>query len=310
MKAIQFETYGDSDVLHAVDLPEPHPAAGQVRIRVKTVGVNPMEVKIRSGAMKDFMPLKLPSVPGMELAGTVDEVGPGVTAFKVGDEVFGWSESGAYAEYAIATQIAQKPSGLAWDVAAAIPVAADTSSRVLDLLGVTKGDTLLVHGGAGAVGAVAVQLAVQRGARVIATASADDQAYVRSLGATPVTYGDGLVTRISELGLPARPGAPHGIDAVLDTAGKGALPDSIALRGDTSRIITIADMGAQALDIPFSAGQPSDRKPARVREVGELVASGAIKMAIAARFPLAEAKQAQEALGARGRVGKIVLALD
>jgi NADPH:quinone reductase-like Zn-dependent oxidoreductase len=307
MKAIQFETYGGSEVLHVVDVADPHPVGKQVRLRVKTVGVNPMDIKLRSGAMKNLLPTTFPSIPGMELAGVIDELGPDATGWKVGDEVFGWSETGAYAEYALATQVVRKPTGLAWDAAVAVPVAGDTSNRVLDLLAIKAGETLLIHGGAGAVGALAVQLAVHRGARVIATASPADQDYVRSLGAKAVTYGDGLASRIAALGLAPHAGAPHGIDAVLDTAGKGALPVSIELRGDKSRIVTIADMAAQSLGIPFSAGQAGDRNLARVEEVGKLVAAGKVKVVVGATFPLAEASQAQDKVMAAGHTGKIVL---
>lgn len=309
MKAIQFDAYGGSEVLHVVDVAAPQPAANQVRVRVHAVGVNPMEIKIRSGAMKDFVPTAFPAIPGMELAGTIDELGSGVTGLEVGDAVLGWSETGAYAEHALATQVVAKPAGLAWDVAAAIPVAVDTAHRVLELLAVTTGDTVLIHGGAGVVGAMAVQLAILRGARVVATASPADQDYVRSLGATAVTYGDGLAARIAALGLPARPGAPHGIDAVLDAAGKGALPVSIELRGDASRIVTIADMGAQALGIPFSAGQPGDRNLPRVADVAKLVAAGTVQVPIGAHFSLADAPKAQDQVAAGGQRGKVILSV-
>jgi NADPH:quinone reductase-like Zn-dependent oxidoreductase len=307
MKAIQFDAYGESDVLHLVDTAEPHPTGKQVRVRVKAVGVNPMEVKIRSGAMKDLMPTTFPSIPGMEVAGVIDELGSDASGWKVGDEVLGWSESGAYAEYVLATQLVTKPAGLAWETAVAIPVAGDTSNRVLDELAIKAGETLLIHGGAGAVGAFAVQLAVERGAKVIATASPKDQDYVRSLGATPVTYGDGLAERIAALALSAHPGAPHGIDAVLDAAGKGALPVSIELRGDKSRIVTIADMASRSLGIPFSAGTGSNRNLPKLEEVSKLAAAGTIKVSVGATFPLAEAKQAQDKLMGGGHAGKIVL---
>ena len=309
MKAIQFDAYGGTEVLHAVDVAEPHPAATQVRVRVHAVGVNPMELKIRSGAMKDFMPTTFPATPGMELAGTIDEVGSGVTDWTVGDEVYGWSDTGAYAEHALASQVVRKPAGLAWDAAAATPVAADTAQRVLTQLAVTTGDTVLIHGGAGVVGAMAVQLAILRGARVVASASPADQDYVRSLGATPVTYGDGLAERIAALKLPARDGAPHGIDAVLDAAGKGALPVSIELRGGKTRIVTIADMGAQALGIPFSAGQASDRNLPALEANGKLVAAGKLEVAVGARFPLANARQAQDQVAAGGQRGKVILSV-
>ncbi|RVX41005.1 zinc-binding dehydrogenase [Nonomuraea polychroma] len=170
---------------------------------------------------------------------------------------------------------------------AALPVAGITARRDLDLLNVAAGDTLLIHGAAGAVGTVAVQLAVARGATVIGTASSANHDYLRSLGAIPVTYGDGLVDRVRSL-------APQGIDAVYDIAGQGALPDSITLRGGTAdRILTIADAAGPSLGIPLSTTFLPDA--ARIlTEQAEQIVDGTLRITIATALPLADAAKAMQ----------------
>ncbi|MZD53450.1 NADP-dependent oxidoreductase [Streptomyces sp. SID5606] len=301
MKAIVFDTFGGTEVLHEAELDIPRPGPGQVRVQVRAVGVNPVDGKIRSGTMEAIFPTALPAVPGGEIAGVVDAVGEGVDHLKAGDEVLGWSDTGAYAQYALASAavLAPKPAGLDWPHAAALPVASDGAERVLDLLGITSGDTLLIHGASGALGTIAVQLAVARGARVIGTAGPANQEYVASLGATAIVYGDNLVERVRAL-------APEGVDAVFDAAGKGALEDSITLRGGTERIVTTADFRAAELGIVFAAG-PQRRSAARLAELARQAADGSLVTTIAAAHPLAEAAEAQQASDAGHNRGKIVL---
>jgi NADPH:quinone reductase-like Zn-dependent oxidoreductase len=299
MKTMQIDQFGGPEVLHAAEAPEPHAGRGQVRVRVRAIGVNRFDATVRSGGMEAFFRTPLPAVLGRELAGVVDEVGAGVSELAAGDEIFGWSDGGAYAELAIASVVAKKPKGISWELAASLSVGGETASRVLDALAVQRGETLLVHGGSGVVGSIAVQLAHLRGAKVIATGSAANQALLASLGATPVLYGDGLVARVRALGTP--------VDAVFDAAGKGALPDSIELRGGKTRIITVADPAAHQLGIPFSAGTAANYNVAVLRTMAELVASGKVKVAVAEVLPLAEVARAH-ALVAKGHApGKIVL---
>ncbi|WP_435135988.1 NADP-dependent oxidoreductase [Actinacidiphila sp. bgisy144] len=304
MKAIVFDTFGGTEVLHEAEVEVPQPGPGQVRVQVKAVGVNPVDGKIRAGGMEAIFPTTLPAVPGGEIAGVVDAVGAGVDHLKVGDEVLGWSDTGAYAQYALspATALAPKPAGLDWTHAAALPVASDGAERVLDLLGVTAGETLLIHGASGALGTIAVQLAVARGARVLGTAGPDNQSYVASLGATPLVYGDNLVERVRAL-------APEGVDAVFDAAGKGALEDSLTLRGGTDRIVTTADFRAAELGVVFAEG-PQRRSGTRLAELARLAADGTLVTTISAVHPLAEAARAQQASDGGHNRGKIVLTVD
>jgi NADPH:quinone reductase-like Zn-dependent oxidoreductase len=301
MKAIRFDRFGGTEVLHEADIEVPQPGPGQVRVRVKAAGVNAVDGKVRSGMLEAVKPTIFPAVPGGELAGVVDALGECVTDVQVGDGVLGWSDTGSYAEYALATTVAPKPAGLEWQDAAALPVASETAERVLNLLGVGAGETVLMHGASGAVGTLAVQLATARGARVIATAGPANQDYLTSLGATATVYGEGLVERVRAL-------APDGVDAVFDLAGKGALEDSITLRGGTERIVTIADFGAQQLGVTFASG-PAEASAARLAAVAQDAATGKLVTTVTA-YPLDQAAKAQQVSDAGHVRGKLVLTVD
>ncbi|WP_328378081.1 NADP-dependent oxidoreductase [Streptomyces sp. NBC_00440] len=301
MKAIVFEEFGGPEVLRLKETAEPHAGPGQVRLKVAAAGVNALDYKIRSGWAEEFFPTALPAIPGSEVAGTVDEIGEGVTGTAVGDEVVGWSVMGGYAPYALVETFAPKPDALPWESAVALPVAGETSQRVLNLLELKNGETLLVNGGAGAVGSIAVQLAAARGATVIATGSEASHDFLRELGATPVTYGEGLVERVRAV-------APQGVDAVFDIAGKGALPDAIELRGGTTdRVVTIADPAARELGVVFSGGSMSADAAEDLAEQALLAADGTLRVEVAKVLPLEQAAQAQT-LSEEGHVrGKLVL---
>jgi NADPH:quinone reductase-like Zn-dependent oxidoreductase len=217
MRAVSFRRFGGPEVLEIVDLPDPHPGPGEVRIAVRAAGVNPSDWKKREGLMDEGLPQTL----GYEAAGVVDEVGAGVADVAVGDRVFGFSAGGAaQAELAVLSDYAPVPPSLDFPAAAALPAAVETAARALDQLGVESGGTLLVNGASGSVGSAAVQLAVARGARVIGTASPANHDYLRALGAEPVAYGEGLTARVRAL-------APGGVDLALDAAGSGVLPELI-----------------------------------------------------------------------------------
>ncbi|MFF1360191.1 NADP-dependent oxidoreductase [Streptomyces sp. NPDC058297] len=305
MEAIVFEEFGGPEVLRFKDdVEEPHAGPGQVRVKVAAVGVNPIEYKIRNGWMEQAFPTALPAVPGNEFAGTVDEIGEGVTGLSVGDEVLGWTTTGAYAAYALAqaSAVTPLPAGLEAAEAATLPVAGETAQRVLDLLGVRTGETLLIHGAAGAVGSMGVQLAVALGATVIGTASPANHDFLRSIGAIPVAYGDGLVERVRAV-------APHGVDAVFDAAGKGALADSVELRGGTpERVVTIADPDAAKYDVVFTSGGGDRAKALEdLTHQAALAADGKLRISIADTLPLRDAAKAQ-ALSEGGHPrGKLVL---
>jgi NADPH:quinone reductase-like Zn-dependent oxidoreductase len=301
MQAVIFEEFGGPEVLRTEEVTEPHAGPGQARIRVRAAGVNPIDFKVRRGWTKGFIDVTFPATPGMEVAGVVDEVGEGA-GFAVGDEVVGWSATGSYADYAILGNAAAKPAGLSWEQAVGLPVAGETAQRVLDELHVKAGETVLVHGAAGAVGSIAVQLAKAAGATVIGTASPANHEFLRSLGAVPLEYGDGLVDRV-------RAAAPQGVDAVFDTAGQGVLPDSIELRGGTDRIVTIADFGAAELGVAASMGASKSPEEIAADLTNQLraAAAGDLRVRIAQTFPLADAAKAQELSESGHARGKVVV---
>ena len=303
VKAARFSRFGGPEVLEIVDLPDPHPGPGQVRIAVRAAGVNPSDWKKREGLMDP----ELPQTMGYEAAGVVDELGEGVADVAVGDRVFGLSAEGAaQAELAVLSFYAPIPPSLNFAGAAALPAAIETATRALDQLGVGagagRGSTLLINGASGSVGSAAVQLAVVRGARVIGTASPANHDYLRSLGAEPVAYGEGLAGRVRAL-------APDGVDAALDVAGSGVLPELIELADGSEHVVTIADFaGAQELGVRFSSGD-AGRAVHALAAIGELIESGRFSLPVAQTFPLAEIAAAHRA-GEDGHVrGKLVLVI-
>ncbi|MFC6023486.1 NADP-dependent oxidoreductase [Plantactinospora solaniradicis] len=300
MKAITFDTFGGPEVLRLVEVPLPSPGPGQIRVQIRAAGVNPFDGKVRSGAMEAIFPTSLPAVPGIELAGVVDALGDGVTGVAVGDRVVGWADAptGSYAEYALTTTWAPIPDGLDFVAAVTLPVAVETANRVLNQLKVTTGETLLVHGASGAVGQVAVQLAVARGVTVIGTAAEKNQDRVRALGAVPTGYGPGLVDRVRAL-------APDGVDAVFDVAGKGALPDSIELRGGVERIVTIADPDAFRLGVAFSGAD--ERSTDDLVAFADRMVRGEVSTVVAGRYELARAADAHRLSDGGHAGGKVVL---
>jgi NADPH:quinone reductase-like Zn-dependent oxidoreductase len=301
MKAVVYNEFGGPEVLHVAEVDKPVPGPGQVLLAVRRAGVNPLDYKFRSGEFQIHSPRPLPATPGLEAAGVIEAVGPDMRGFAVGDEVLGWPLTGSYAQYALASLLIAKPATLDWDRAAALPVVGETALRVLALLGLRSGETLLIHGATGATGAIATQLAVAQGVTVIGTGSATNSDYLASLGATPTTYGEGLVERVRAL-------APNGIDAVLDAVGHGTLPDSIELRGGTERIVTIADPpAAAALGVTFSAGNVQDSDLPELAKLAEQVANGQITIALSRTFALADAAAAHELVESGHPGGKILI---
>jgi NADPH:quinone reductase-like Zn-dependent oxidoreductase len=295
LKAIQYSRFGGPEVMVLAELPDPRPGPGQIRIAVRAAGVNPIDWKMRSGTRGG----DLPQTTGREVAGVVDELGDRVTDVAVGDEVFGFAAGGGgAAELALSGDYAPIPPSLDFARAAGLAVAVETAVRTLDLLGVGEGTTLLVNGAAGAVGSAAVQIAVDRGARVIGTASPGNHDYLRSLGAEPTTYENGLVERVRRL-------APGGVDAALDAAGGGALPALVEVAGDSQHVVTVADYaGAEATGARFSGGLGTVRAVHALKDIGELIETGRFTMPVAQTFPLeqiAEAHRLSEAGHVRGK---------
>jgi NADPH:quinone reductase-like Zn-dependent oxidoreductase len=305
MKAVRFHAFGDPGVLRVEDVPKPSAQPGEILVRVHAAGVNPVDWKIRSGAARGLNPT-LPQIPGFDVSGVVDAIGPEVTSFAVGDEVFAYlslKRGGAYAEYVTvpASDAAQKPKKVDHVHAAAVPLAALTAWQALfDTAGLKAGDTVLVHGGAGGVGHFAVQLAKHKGAKVIATASEKNHAFLRELGADVLI--DYRTQKFEEIA--------KDVDVVLDTVGDDTLERSYAVLKKGGFVVsiveppkkeTLAERGVRGAVILV---KPDGKELA---EIAALIDSGKVRPEVSEIVPLAEAKRAHELSQGGHTRGKIVL---
>jgi NADPH:quinone reductase-like Zn-dependent oxidoreductase len=287
-KAVVLTGYGPPDVLVWRDVPLPEPGPGQVRIRVSAAGVSPTDAKIRGGYVQAVFPLPPEAVLGFEAAGVVDAIGPSVSGVSVGDNVASLLAGlGGYAEYVLASSWTPKPANVSWSDAAALPVAAEAALGILKQLRVKRGETLLVLGAAGSVGMIATQLAASWRVTVIGAAAPRDQDLVRSIGAVPVTYGDGLVDRVRRV--------VGSVDVVADAAGKGGLADAIVLAGGPARVMTLADPHAADLGVAFSVGTP-DRAPEALDQTMALLATGNLRLRRERQLPMEQAAEAHRLL--------------
>ncbi len=333
-RAVVATGYGGAEVLEVVDLEVGEPGEGQVLVDVRAAAFNPADWKIYGG-LWGADPAALPRRVGLEGAGVVAAVGPGVTRFAVGDEVVAHPAGGSFAEQVLVRErvLEHMPAGLAFEAAAGLLLAGGTAWHCLHAVGLDPADggpgapsrgavparadagspsadaplpVLLVHGGAGAVGSLVVQLAVARGVRVLATCSAANDEYVRSLGAVPVRYGPGLAERVRA----------HGeVSAAVDTVGtEEAIDVSVELVADRERIATVAalEYGARFGIRLLGHGpgmDPGDevRRAARVPLL-ELAAAGRVSVRVAQTFPLEEVRAAHELIVSGHAPGKVILA--
>jgi NADPH:quinone reductase-like Zn-dependent oxidoreductase len=298
MRALLYRSYGGPEVLEVGEAPEPHAGPGQIRIQVKAASVNPFDWKLRSGMMAGGKPLEGPAYLGLDGSGVVDEVGEGVTGVAVGDDVFGRGRN-TMAELAVLDSWAPKAPQIDWAVAGAVGSVGETAERVLRLLDVQPGDTLFIDGGAGGVGAVTVQFAVARGIRVIASASQDNQDYLREIGATPVLYGQGLVNRVR-----AVPGDP--VTAVLDAVGKTAIEDLVALVPDPRQVVSIANFGAANAGARVTGGAEDSQPMKALAETAALLEQNKLVVKVQT-FPLDRAEEAYRISEGGHLRGKLVL---
>lgn len=306
MRALLMTGYGASDVLRLDQVPAPTPSSGEVRIRVKAASVNPVDWKIRSGRLQKTSPVSLPYIPGRDVAGTIDAVGPGVTGWRAGDNVFAVVDGGGFAEYVNAPveNVALKPSKLSFEAAAGIPTASLAAWRTLiGNADIKQGQRVLIHGGAGGVGSTAVQLAHWRGAHVIATASSRNHDYLKSLGADEVI--DYRTTRFEDV--------VKNVDVVLDTVGGETLQRSPAVLREGGTLLTIVGRppaeacSERKLRCPNPSTATKQQPGEELTKLGQLFDNGVLKMNIQAEFPLAEAVKALE-LSETGRArGKIIV---
>ncbi|TQL02354.1 NADP-dependent oxidoreductase [Cellulomonas sp. SLBN-39] len=305
MRAITYSRYGGSDVLETTEQPTPKVGPDSVLVRVRAASVNPVDWKIRAGYLDQVMDVTFPVVPGWDVAGVVERVGLDTPELQVGDEVFGyvrkdWVQGGTFAELVSAPvrTLARKPASLTFEEAAAVPLAGLTAYQTIERTEVRAGQTVLVHAAAGGVGQFAVQIAAARGARVIGTASEGNHAYLRDLGAEPVTYGDGLVERVRAL-------APEGVDVVLDYGTPDLVATTRALLAPGGTVASITDAAARdELGGHYVWVRPST---ADLTALAELADAGVLRVDVAQVFDLADAAAAHDA-SATGHVrGKVVV---
>jgi NADPH:quinone reductase-like Zn-dependent oxidoreductase len=304
-KAVLFDSYGEADVLEVRDVPKPVPAAGDVLVEVKAAGINPGEAMIRRGALHDRWPATFPSGQGSDLAGVVAEIGDGVDAFAVGDEVLGFSEDRtSHAQFVVvpAGQLTAKPPQVPWEVAGALFVAGTTAYAAVRAVALKAGDTVAVAGAAGGVGTIAVQLATRAGATVLGIAGPSNDDWLAAHGVVPVNYGDRLADRL-------RAAAPDGrIDAFLDFFGGGYVELAVAELGvDTQRVDTIIDFPAIERFGVKGEGNAEAADAAVLAELAGLVAAGELEVPVAEVYPLDQVKEAFRTLEQRHTRGKIVL---
>ncbi|MEU7254670.1 NADP-dependent oxidoreductase [Streptomyces rimosus] len=297
MKRVSFAEFGGPDVLRLEDAEEPHAGPGQIRIAVRVAGVNPIDWRIREGQFQKTRPIALPAGVGQDAAGVVDEVGEGVEGVEAGDPVFGRG-SDTYAEFAVLSAWARMPENLTFEEAAGYPSVVETALRIIRQVGVQSGQTLLVSGASGGVGSAVLQIARDRGIKVIGTAGAANQDYLRCLGALATTYGEGWVERVRELGR---------VDAALDLAGSGVIRELIELTGDPQKVVSIADLGAPELGVRFSG--VTGNVPQALAEAVDLISRGKLHIPVEKSYPLAEAAAAHidsRAGHSRGRRALVV----
>jgi NADPH:quinone reductase-like Zn-dependent oxidoreductase len=306
-KTVVAEAYGGPEVLALQDIELPAPGEGQVLVEVRAAGTNPVDYKLYSGDM-GADPAKLPMPVGMEVAGVIAAVAPGTAGYTgpltVGDEVIVTNIEGGYSEaiLAQAADVGHKPENLGFEQAAGLLLTGETAWHLLTNTGVGTGDTVLIHGASGGVGLMAVQLAVARGAKVIATASPARHDQLRGYGAEPVAYGEGLADRVRAIGP---------VDAALDLVGTDeALDTSVELVADRSRIATIAGFaraGELGLAVLTGADGGQEIRDAARPDLIELAASGKLEVTVDRVLPLAEAAEAHRYLQTGHARGKVVL---
>ncbi|MEE8601557.1 NADP-dependent oxidoreductase [Euzebya tangerina] len=311
MHAMALTEYGEPAVLSLTELDDPTPAPDTVIIKTTAAGVNPVDWKIVAGFLQGAFPHYLPLVPGWDVSGEIIAVGPAVQEWAEGDEVIGYvrhdhvADNGSYAELVAAhpRHLARKPESVDAVTASALPLAGLTALQSLRLAGVGPDDVVLVHAAAGGVGSFAVQIAVHRGATVIGTASESNHAYLRDLGAIPVTYGDGLADRV-------RSAAPEGrITASVDYVGTTeAIQTARELITDPSR--SVSNVDGQA--ITEAGGRYSFVRPQAddLLALSRLVDEGAVRIEVQDTYPLAEAAAALEASKGGHVRGKLALTVS
>jgi NADPH:quinone reductase-like Zn-dependent oxidoreductase len=297
-KAYVYTRHGGPEVESFVDLEPPRPGPGQLLLAVRAAGVNPVDWKTRQGT--GAAPVEAPTVLGGEAAGVVEEVGPGVEGFTVGDAVFGSTLTGGYAEYTLLPVeiCAHKPDALSFTDAATLPLAAATAYDAVKQLDLPDGATLLITGVGGGVGVAAAQIARSYGIGVVGTASPGKKEFVESLGVVHVAPGPDVAERVRAV-------TPNGVDAILDLVGGADLEAVAGLVADRTKLISGGDRATAGR--LGGSGIVRLRTTAVLEEVAKLVLGGALRPYVTKTFPLERAGEALRAVEEGHTQGKIVI---
>jgi alcohol dehydrogenase len=308
MKAAQINSYGGKEVVETVaDAPRPPAGAGQVLVEVRAAAVNPFDFKVREGYMKEFIPLEFPATLGGDVAGTVAEIGEDITGFTVGQTVYGMANAaggqGSFAEFTPvnAKQLVDKPVSVDFVTAAALPLAAVSAYQALvDHIDLQAGQKILIHGGAGGIGSLAIQIAKHLGAYVATTASSTEDDFVKNLGADVVI--DYQTQDFSTL--------LKDYDAVFDTVGGETNAKSYTILKNGGALVSMVQPVDEALAKQYGVKytqQSSKLTTERLTKIAELVDSGALKAKVDKVFPLDQAAEALEYLKTGHPHGKVVI---
>ncbi|UST97503.1 MULTISPECIES: zinc-dependent alcohol dehydrogenase family protein [Pseudomonas] len=319
MKAMILKSFGGPDSFELSEVPKPVPQAGQVLVRVHATSINPLDYQVRRGDYPDLVPL--PAITGHDVSGVVEAIGPGVSAFAPGDEVWYTPQifdgQGSYAEYHVAAEsiIARKPASLSHLEAASLSLVGGTVWEALTVRAVLRvGESILIHGGAGGVGHVAIQVAKAMGARVFTTVREANADFVRSLGADVVidyTQEDYVEAIMRET-------AGHGVDVVFDTIGGDTLSRSADVLAQLGRVVSIVDI-AQPQNLVQAWGKNASyhfvftrQNRGKLDELSALVERGQLRPHVGAVYSLADIPLAHARLesGNNGLLGKIAIAVE
>ncbi|MFT2010871.1 NADP-dependent oxidoreductase [Pontibacter sp. 13R65] len=310
MKAVLYEEFGGPDKLKVQTVPVPELKEGEVLVRIKAAGVNPVDYAVREGYLKDYLPSSFPIIPGWDVAGVVEDRGFSARRFEPGDEVYAYArrphvQNGTYAEYIVLpeTYLAKKPQNISWEEAAGIPLVGLTAwQSMFDAGKLQEGQTVLILGASGGVGSLAIQLAKAKGAKVIGVASERNHAYMKELGADFT-----LDYKNNHVGEVAKKLMPNGVDLIFDCASGETLEQSLQVLKPGGKLVSILHQGEGLdpnIDFKYVFVEPNARQLYQLRE---LVESNQLQVHVSKTYRLEEAIEAQKQIQTLHTKGKIVI---
>jgi len=310
MKAAYYKEFGDLDQIEVDSLGRPDPGEGEVMVRIKAAGVNPVDAAVTRGYLKDFLPQEFPSIPGWDMAGVVEARGHAARRFEEGDEVYAYARRptvqwGTFAEYIVLPEsyLSLRPQSVSMEAASGIPLVGLTAYQSLfDAGELQEGQSVLILGASGGVGTLAIQLAKAQGAEVIGVASEKNHEYMRELGAdATIDY------RNTHVGKAVNDKFPEGVDLVFDTVSGETLQQAMEALKDKGKLVSIKNHGDELVskvDFEYVFVEPNATQLDHIRELTE---DGKIKVPVSKTFSLDETVEALRQIGTLHTRGKIVI---